>query len=323
MKAGHPSNLMVHFETELSHARTAFLWDLGLNMQPHLTSSALLSMAASVAALLASDAHSTTAPLPLAHTALLNTVAEAPKRLPSRSQMSQNPGCSIVQLSVEVATGHFSISYNGIPRMKSVMSQAAAQGFRARAELGTPAGDSLGALGHMLQPLVGAAPPRRPTSALVWAQSAGQADSDYTLHPAVIELPVSLRALTAESAKSQPTWLQSAAAIAVSAASISATHVALDSSCSISAWSTNSQVVNWQEGSSFTSGLAYTEASTSEAAAATAAAKLSVLDDNEAVKEANGSVVPADSTLLHMDSLERKLYIQAQVSLHHQLYEIL
>ena len=311
---------MAHFETQLGHARTAFLWDLGLNMQPCLTSSALLSMAATAAALPASDAHSMTAPLPWAHTALLNTVAEAPQRLPSRSQMSQDPGHSLVQLSVAVATGSFSISCNGITHMQSVMSQAVSQGSHVRAGVGNHAGDNPSALEYILQQFIDAAPLRRSAAALACAETAGQAECDYSLHPAVIELPVSLRALTACPAKSQPTWLKSAAATVVSAASVSATHVALDSSCSIRAWSTDCQTALWQEKLSFALGLAHTEASATANETVTAA-KVPVVDDNEAIAEAMDNLVSADSALLHMDSQERKLYIQARVSPHHQVYQ--
>lgn len=300
--------MTVQFEAQLSHIRTAFLWDLGLNMQPCLTSSALLSMAASAASLLASSTHPASSSWTPVNTALLNTVALGPLHLPSVSQMTQKPSCCTLQLSVAVVTGSLSISCDGANQMQSFIAQTVTSGSYARAALKGPA-DSPGALACILSlPFVGQHV-ARPAAALAHVASQAHDESGYSLHPAVFEMPVSLAALAAQQGKAQPMWLQSAAATLLPAASATAGVVALDAPSSSKAWSTDQQEIVQQEGTVFASGLALTAAEPSEEQAAAAAAVGDVTNN----QEADDQLVSADSALLQMDSQERKLYIQAQV----------
>ena len=302
--------MTVQFEAQLSHIRTAFLWDLGLNMQPCLTSSALLSMAASAASLLASSTHPASSSWTPVNTALLNTVALGPLHLPSVSQMTQNPSCCTLQLSVAIATGSLSISCDGANQMQSFIAQTVTSGSNARAALKGSAGDSPGALACILLLPCDGLHVARPAAALAHVASQAYDESGYSLQPAVFEMPVSLAALAAQQGKAQPMWLQSAAATLLPAASATAGVVALDAPSSSKAWSTDQQEIIQQEGTMFASGLALTAAEPSEEQAAAAAAAVGDVTNNQ---DADDQLVSADSALVQMDSQERKLYIQAQV----------
>ena len=312
VSARQPGRMTVQFEAQISHVRTAFLWDLSLNMQPCLTSSALLSMAASAASLLASTTHSTTTFLTTANTALLDTVALGPQQLPSQSQMTQ----SMLQLSVAVATGSLSISFNGANLMQSCIAQTGTDGAYARAVAAAPVGGSPGALTCIVSLLVDEVHVAKPAAALAHITPQAQDESGYNLHPAVFEMPVSLAALAAQPVKAQPMWLRSAKATLLPTGSATTGFVAYDSPSSNRAWCADHQPVFQQEGTAFASGLTLpaNEPSVKEAAAAaatTGAAGRDVTEDDEACDQ----VVSAGSALLQMESQERKLYIQAQVCL--------
>ena len=309
--------MTVHFEAQLSRVRTAVLWDLSLDMQPCLTSSALLSMAASAASLLASVTLSTTHSLSTGHTALLDTVASGPQQLPSTSQMTS---CSTLQLSVVVATGLLSISCNGANLMQSSIAQTGTYGAYTRAAAEGPAGDSPGALACLLPLLIDEVHVAKLAAALAHVTCQAQDESGYNLHPAVFEMPVSLAALAAQPGQTQPTWLRSAAATLLPTGSATTWFVASEAPASNKAWSMDHQTVLQQEGTVFASGVTLSAAEASvktattaatAAAAATGAAHRDATEDQEACDQ----TVSADSALLQMDSQERKLYIQAQVGI--------
>lgn len=310
MKDRQPGRMTVHFEAQLSHVRTAFLWDLGLNMQPCLTSSALLSMAASAASLLASNTQPTLSSPAPANTALLDMVATGPQQLPSAQQMVQNPSCNTLQLSVALAAGSLRISCNGATQMQAVIRQAGTEGSFGRATPEGCAGGSPGALACMLQSSIGGQPAAFTAAALAHVACPGD-ESGYSLHPAVFEVPVSLAALTAQPGKAQPTWIKSSSATLVPLASATAGFAVSSPLSSCKAWSTDHQPILQQEGVLLASGLAVIAPdSPIKEAAATAAAGLDVTTGDQ---EAQDQVVSPDSVLLRMDSQERKLYIQAQV----------
>ena len=306
--------MIVQIEAQVSHVRTAFLWDISLNMQPCLTSSALLSMAASAASLLASDTHSTTSSLTTATTALLDTVALGPQQLPSASQMTQSPSCSMLQLSVAVATGVLSVSCNDANVMQSCIAQPGTHSSCARAAQKGPAGDSPGVLARIVSLLMDEVHVAKPAAAFAHVTCQTQDESGFKLHPAVLEIPVSLAALAAQPGKAQPTWLRLAAATLLPTCSATTGFAALDAPSSNKAWSTDHQPVLQQEGTVFAAGLTLSAAESSvdsqaAAAAATGAAGQDASEENEACDQ----LVSADSALLQMGSQERKLYIQAQV----------
>lgn len=304
--------MTVHLEAQLSRVRSAVLWDLSLDMQPCLTSSVLLSMAASAASLLASATRSTTS----CYTALLDTVASGPQQLPSTSQMTQNPSCSMLQLSVEVATGALSTSCKGANLMQSCIAQTGTDGAYTGAASEGPAGASPGALACMVSVLIGEAHVAKPAAALALVTCQAQDRSGYNLHPAVFEMPVSLAALAAQPGQAQPTWLGSAAATLLPTGSATTAFVASEARSSNKAWSTDHRPVLQQEGAVFASGLTLsaTEPCVKEAAAGAAASGAAGHDGTED-REACDQIVSADSALLQMDSQDRKLYIQAQVGI--------
>ena len=299
----------VHFETQLSHARTSFLWDCMLNMQPHLTCSATLSMAASATTMLASDVQTVTHGPQAGYGSLLNTVASQPQQLPSRSYMSQDPGCSMLRLSVAVASGSMSISFNGIPQMQSHISQAGSSGCSS-AEPECPAEGSL-ALAHVLWPFSCAQALESSAATFACAASLPQDASGYSLHPAAIEIPVSLAAL-AQQARATPTWLKAATATYVSAAPATIGHTAHTVSGlthSVKAVTMEHQLVLQQEGTAFASGLALAGDAASSLQQQSAEAAPEVRNGQEAADR----VVSENSAMLQMDDCERKLFIQAQV----------
>lgn len=302
--------MTVQFETQVSHVRTAFLWDLSLDMQPCLTSSALLSMAASAASLLAPTTHSTTRSLTRA--ALLDTVAQGPRQLPSTSQMTQSPTCGMLQLSVAVATGMLSISCSGENLMQSRLAQTGTDSSCARAAQEGPAGDSPRPLASFVSLLMNEVHVAKPAAAFAHVTCQAQDESGF-LHPAVFEIPVSLAVLAAQPGKAQPTWLRSAAATLLPTGSATTGFVASNAPSSNKAWSTDHQPVLQQEGMVFASGLALSASELSVKEAAAAAATGIAGHDVTQDQEACDQVVSADSALLQMDSQERKLYIQAQV----------
>lgn len=308
--------MTVQFEAQISHVKTAFLWDLSLGMQPCLTSCALLSMAASAASLLASTTHSTTTSLTTANTALLDAVALGPQQLPSRSQMTHSPSCSMLQLSVAVTTGILSISFNGAKLMQSCLAQTGTDGAYARAVAAAPAGDSPGALTCIVSLLVDEVHVAKPAAALAHVTPQAQAELGFNLHPTVFEMPVSLAALAAQPVTAQPMWLRSATATLLPTGSATTGFVAYSSPSSNRAWCTDHQPVVLQEGTVFASGLTLPadEPSVQEAAAAAAAAATGAAGyDGTEDQEACDQVMSADSALLQMESQERKLYIKAQV----------
>ena len=294
----------MQFEAQLSNVRTASLWDLGLNMQPCLTASALLSMAASAASLLAS----TTSSLPSANTVLLDSVASGPQRLPTPSQMTHSPSHSLLQLSVVLVTGSLSISCSGASLIQSCVAHTGMGGGAARAAPEGPAGVGPGALASLVSLLVDEVHMAKPTATLAQVTCHAQDESGYILPPAMFEMPVSLAALGAQPGMSQPTWLRSAAATLLPAGSGTTQFVASAAPASTRAWSSNHKPSLQQEVSVFAVGLA---PSAAEASGNTAAATAgpSVTDNQDACDQ----LVSADSALLQMDGQERKLYIQAQV----------
>ena len=304
VKTGQPGRLTVQLEAHLSSVRTASLWDLGLNMQPCLTASALLSMAASAASLLASA----TSSLPSSNTVLLDMVASGPQRLPTPSQMTHSPSHSMLQLSVVPATGSLSISCNGASLMQSCVAHTSTDGCCARAAPGGPAGDGPGALARIVSLLVDEVHVAKPTATLAEVTCHAQDESGYILPPAIFEMPVSLAALGAQPGMAQPTWLRSAAAMLLPAGSAATLFVASAASSSNRAWSKDAKSSLQQEVTVFGVGLAPSAAEASGNTAG-AAAGPNVTNDPQACDQ----LVLADSALLQMDGQERKLYIQAQV----------
>lgn len=303
----------VRFEAQLSHVRTAFLWDLGLNMQPCLTSSALLSMAASATSMLTSNSHPTITSSASPNTVLLNLVASGLHNLPSARQMAQNPSCGTLQLSVAVAAGGLSISCNGATQMQALIRQAGTDGSCGRAASEGITGGSLGALTCIMQSSVDGQLESNSVAALAHVVSPGD-ESGYSLHPAVFEVPNSLAALRARPGKAQPTWMKSAAAMVVPGASATPGFVISESASSSSkVWSTDNQPILQQEGMLFASGLAVTASESAIREAASAAAASVATAEFRTGDQEEDQVVSADSMLLQMDSRERKLYIQAQV----------
>jgi len=317
IKFRHPSQMQLTFETQLSHSRTAHLWNMTLNMQPHLTSSALLSMAASAAGMLASESQSHRGPGSATAAVLLNTVVMGPQQLPSISQIRQDPGCAVLHLSLEVASGSISIHCSGASLMQSLLAQTGAQGSQATAAVRECQGSqgcpriSPAALACLLGPIMDVAQVASPAAAIGRLGLAVHDQSGYTLHPAVLEAPVSLRALTAAQTDMKPIWLKSAAATVVTAPPRDASGFTAtapvehheDSVCSSVRADCMTALI--QKGLLFAAGH-------TQAAAAPAATGEAVKDSGQkaAVDE---KPVPADSAMLTMDSQERKLYIQAQV----------
>ncbi len=307
--ARRPSQMQVIFETQLSHPRTACLWDLTLAMQPQLTASALLPMAASAASMLAPETQSHRHPGSGVAAVLVDTVVMAPLQLPGVSQMRRDPGCAVVQLSLEVASGGVSITYHGSSQMQTVVA-----GTNAACSTDRLSHGSAGFSPEALTALLGASitPSRAGPHVAVFGdfELAGSDQSGYALHPAMLEAHVSLRALTTAQTVSAPTWLKSAAATAVfavptAAASFTAM-LPLEQYETIACGvvSADHHPTLSQEGMVFAAGQAPT-------AAVAAAIARDVSASEEAVEEGGLS---ADNTMLQMGAHERKLYIQAQVS---------
>ena len=308
-RARRPNQMQIIFETQLSHPRTACLWDLSLDMQPHLTASALLPMAASAASMLAPDTQSHRHPGSGVAAVLVDTVVMAPLQLPGVSQMRRDPGCAVLQLSLEVASSCVSITCNGASQMQTVIADTDPACSTDRLPRGT-----VRVSPEALTALLGASitPSRAGPCAAVFGdfELAGVDQSGYALHPAMLEAHVSLRALTTAQTDSAPIWLKCAAATAVFAAPTTAasfTAMLPLEQCETTACgvvSADHHPALSQEGVVFAAGQA-------PAAAVAAEAARDVSASEEAVKEGG---LPADNTMLQMGAHERKLYIQAQVS---------
>ncbi len=270
-RARRPDQMQIIFETQLSHPRTACLWDLTLAMQPHLTASALLPMAASAASMLAADTQSHRHPGSGVAAVLVDTVVMAPLQLPGVSQMRRDPGCAVVQLSLEVASGCVSVTYNGASQMQTVIA-----GTDAACSTDRLSHSSTGFSSEALTALLGASitPLRAGPPAAVFGgfELAGSDQSGYALHAAMLEAHVSLRALTTAQTDSAPVWLKSAAATAVfavptAAASFTATLPLQQheiTACGVV--SANHHPTLFQEGVVFAAGQAPTAAVATEAA---------------------------------------------------------
>ena len=308
-RARRPDQMQIIFETQLSHPRTACLWDLTLAMQPHLTASALLPMAASAASMLAADTQSHRQSGSGVAAVLVGTVVMAPLQLPGISQMRWDPGCAVVQLSLELASGCVSIINNGSSQMQTVIA-----GTDAACSTDRPSHGSAGFSPEALAALLGASitPSTAGPHAAVFGdfELASSDQSGFALHPAVLEAHVSLRALTTAQTDSAPTWLKSAAATAVFAvptAAASFTAMLPLQQCETTACgvvSASHHPILFQEGVVFAAGQAPTAAVATEAVKGVSASE-------EAAVEGG---LPADNRMLQMGAHERKLYIQAQVS---------
>jgi hypothetical protein len=308
-RARRPNQMQIIFETQLSHPKTACLWDRTLAMQPQLTASALLPMAASAASMLAPDTQSHRHPGSGVAAVLVDTVVMAPLRLPRVSQMRRDSGCTVVQLSLEVASGCVTITYNGASQMQTIIAGTDTACSTDRLSHG-----SAGFSSETLTALLGES--TRPSSAGPTAavfgdfELAGSDQSGYALHPAMLEAHVSLRALTTAQTDSAPTWLKSAAATAVFAvptAAASFTAMLPLQQCETTACgvvSASHHPILFQEGVVFAAGQAPTAAVATEAVKGVSASE-------EAAVEGG---LPADNRMLQMGAHERKLYIQAQVS---------
>ncbi len=308
-RARRPNEMQIIFETQPSHPRTACLWDLTLAMQPHLTASALLPMAASAASMLAPDTQSHKQSGSGVAAVLMDTVVMAPLQLPGVSQMRRDPGCTVVQLSLEVASGCVSITCNGASQMQTVIAGTDTACSTDRLSHG-----SAGFSSEALTALLGASitPLRAGPHAAVFGdfELASSDQSGYALHPAMLEAHVSLRALTTTQTDSAPIWLKSAAATAVFAVpTAAASFTAMlpleqqeTTACGV--LSVNHRPALSQEGVVFAAGQAATAAGVAKAVKGVSASE-------EAIEEGG---LPADNTMLQMGAHERKLYIQAQVS---------
>ncbi|DBA84020.1 TPA: hypothetical protein ACH3X1_006504 [Trebouxia sp. C0004] len=308
-RARRTSQTQVNFETQWSHPRTACLWDLTLAMQPSLTASALLPMAASAASMLAPNTQSHRHPGSGVAAVLVDTIVTGPLQLPGVSQIRQDPGCAVVQLSLEIASGCVSITYNGAAQMQTVTAGTDAACSTDRLSHGS-AGYSPEALTALLGASImssGAGP-----HAAVFGdfELAGSDQSGYALHPAILEAHVSLRALTTAQTDSAPIWLNSAAATAVFAMPTAATSFTAmlplqqHETIACGVFSANHHPALSQEGVVFAGGQAPIAAVVAEVARGVSAS-------HEAIEEGG---LPADNTMLQMGAHERKLYIQAQVA---------
>lgn len=306
LKLRRPSQMQAIFEICLSHLQTAYLGDLILSMQPHLTASVMIPMAASAASMLASEAQSHGDSTSATAVVLTDTVVMGPPQLPTISQMRQDSACSVVQLSLEVASGRVNIMYNGVSQMQTGTAWTEAAGSAHRGAQGNT-GMSPRAVVALLGAGNSGSMDEAYSAVIGWMAVTAHDQSGYKLHPTVLETPVSLRALTAAQTDSAPIWLKSAAAtvaalMSTDATSITATVPAAQpeepicSTVSAGCYSALSQ-----EGVMFASGQAY---------AATVVSQVARGSKQEVAEE---GAVSAGSTLRHMDAQERKLYIQAQV----------
>ena len=307
--ARRSSQTQVIFEAQASHPRTACLWDVNLAMQPHLTASALLAMAASAASMLAPDTQSHRHPGSGLAAVLVDTVVMAPLQLPGVSQMQRDPGCAMVQLLLEVASGCVRTTYNGALRMQTVIAGTDTACSTDRLSHG-----SAGFSPKALTALLGASitPSRAGPHAAVFGdfELAGSNQSGYALHPAMLEAHASLKALTTAQTDSAPIWLKSAAATAVFAmptAAASFTAMLPLEQCNTTTCgvvSADHHPTLSQEGVAFAAGQAPAAAVVAEAARDVAASETAIEQGR----------LPAHNTMLQMDAHERKLYIHAQVS---------
>ena len=317
LKLRQPSQMQVKFEVQLSHSRTAYLWDMARNMQPHLTSSALLSMAASASSILASNAHLHRGMT--ANAVLLDTVLMGPQQLPSTSQTPKNASLVVLQLTLEVASGSMSVKYNDVLQLQTLIAHASAGETQAHAASDELESQGCAGCSHAaLACLVGAStdlPLRGVQAAAVGSFILPAVNqSGYALHPAMLEAPITLRAVMAAPTESAPIWLKSAAATLVSTPSTAATSFTAAAGVGVNAALVRNSISTacvsavHQEGMVFAAGH--------EQAAAVAAAVVSEAVSMTEPEPSGEGQVSADSAMLQMDSQERKRYIQAQVRSH-------
>ena len=307
----------ITLDSLLSAPRLAYLWQYGLQGRAHLPAAALLSMAASALPLMGAVVPGEDA----AGAALVAAVTEAslvaPLALPQAAAARVAPAAA--RLRLDRASGALEVAVEGQQLMAAKLGSLAAGVLSQPAA--APAGTSLtlralaaraaaAACGHAA---VGASAVAE-TAHLSAAEASG-----YALHPALLDVCMGQAASVAAAAGMPLTWLRSAEALLVGAAS--PTGGALAAACQ--------PADSWHIcGASLAAGTApalallgavlgdceLPPASPGPAAArqlAAAAAEAAGAGQQEAAEEGQG--VAADHPLLQMPEEERLLHLQAQV----------
>ena len=290
-------------------------------MQPCLTTSALLPMAASAAGMLVPHASAHSHAGSKTSTVLLASAVMSCQALPDVRHMQRTDSRAMLQLTVHLPSGGVSTTCNGNLLMQSVINQNHRQHYAqsATAQQGYHSSShSPIALASLLASSYDALSPNVFTSAIGSVELSLEAQSGYAVHPVVLESPMSLAALTAGPAEATPKWVQAVGATAVSRQpqqSLFCTinvdqSLSMQQPCSLTCLPAvqQHQVIFASE---------MTPKAAAEAAAAAAEASVAVgveadRNNNQAVSNEEGPLA-ADSHLQQMDSQHRKLYIQAQV----------
>ena len=249
------------------------------------------------------------------------------QQLPSMGQMQHKASRMTLELAVSTHSGAVSIKCNCSQLMQSIIGQAnrpevtqppSVQESRA---IYTPS-----VLACLLS-IGGEALSASTMPAALGAVDVSQHDqSGYAMHPAVLESPVALTALTATWTDSAPpNRVKSVAATVISPTAAppsdltvtAATDGQSDDLSAVVAChpGLSQQQVIFSDGPASSAALSAAPPAAATAAATAAMTAEAVSDDQQESDE--GALVAADNVLLQMHGAQRKLHIQAQVGVNH------
>lgn len=310
----------ITFESALSCARHAFLWQYSLQGRAHLPSSAVLSMAASLLPLLGAVAAGEDASSVAATGAVLDAAMVAPAPLPHAAAARVAP--AVARIKLARASGAVDVT---LADQKLLAAKLGSRGIVTASPSGYAAPSSTTLLRRLVSPAAAASRRRTAAAAASAVAEAGSLPSavasGYTLHPLLLDACLGQMATLAAAAAAPLTWVRSAAALLVGSSSpaggaIAAAYQPTDS------WYTGGASLA-PDGSSTAAAVvagvvlgdqdmppaspgpatAWQPAATEVAAAAAA----------ERAEEEEAGGVPADHPLLQMAEEERLLHLQAQV----------
>lgn len=306
----------VAFDSLLSAPRLAYLWQYSLQGRAHLSASALLSMAASLLPLMGAVVPGEEA----AGAALVAAVTEAslvaPLALPQAAAARVAPAAA--RLRLNRASGALEVAMDGQQLMAAKLGSLAADTSILPAAMAAGTSRVLRALVARSAAAAGSQLAAAASAVAETAQLSAAEVSGYALHPALLDACLGQAASVAAAAGVPLTWLRSAAALLVTAASptggaLAAAYQPADSwhSGGASLASGAVALLGGVLGDADLPPASPGPATARQLAAAAEAGVAGTAGAQEAEEEGQG--VAADHPLLQMPEEERLLHLQAQV----------
>jgi len=317
-RGGRPSS--VTFDSQLSAARLAYLWQYSMHGRPFLAGSALLSMAASMLPLLGAVAAGEDATSAATFAGVTEAALVAPAQLPQAAAAKVAPAAARAKLVL--GSGAVEVSLADQRLLTAKLASMSAANLEAATTAHSSNSDR--AVLSLVAARAAAGISRTAASAGAVAQLAPLSTAEvsgYALHPVLLDASLGQAAGVAAAAVAPLTWLRSVAALRVGASSPAGGIVA-------AAYQPSE---NWHVGGTNllpASGTALAlvahgvvlgdqdlpPASPGPASArlhAAAAAEAAAAEAAEAAEEEAG--IPADHPLLQMPEEERLMHLEAQV----------